>query len=58
MKEERNLTDIWMTYSKENSMCIKSLVWIVMICHVIALGLLNEQTKDVKRNIASFITRE
>ncbi|CAB4125685.1 hypothetical protein UFOVP53_200 [uncultured Caudovirales phage] len=58
MRREKNLINIWMTYLKENSMCTKSLVWIVMICHVVMLGLLHENTKDVKRNIANFITKE
>ena len=55
MKEEKNLIDIWMAYSKENSMCTKSLVWVIMLCHVIALGIVYEQTKDLKRNIATTI---
>jgi hypothetical protein len=48
----------YLKVTKENNMCTKSLVWIVMICHVVMLGLLHEETKDVKRNIASFITKE
>ena len=55
MKEEKNLIDIWMAYSKENSICTKSLVWVIMLCHVIALGIVYEQTKDLKRNIATTI---
>ena len=39
-------------------MCVKSLVWIVVLCHVVALGLLQAETKDIKREIASFITKE
>lgn len=39
-------------------MCVKSLMWIIVLCHVVALGLLQVETKEVKRNIASFITKE
>jgi len=39
-------------------MCTKSLVWIVMLCHVVALGLLQAETKEMKRNIVTFITKE
>ena len=47
-----------LTVTKENNMCTKSLVWIVMLCHVVALGLLQAETKEMKRNIATFITKE
>ena len=47
-----------LTVTKENNMCTKSLVWIVMLCHVVALGLLQVETKEMKRNIATFITKE
>ena len=44
--------------TKESNMCVKSLMWIIVLCHVVALGLLQAETKEVKRNIASFITKE